>query len=51
VQERFPTKLVTKVKPNINLVEIHPSINKRHPVDGALVGVISLWLISTCFNL
>jgi len=32
--------MVTKVKPYINSVEVHPqqSSNKRHPVDGALVG-------------
>jgi hypothetical protein len=36
--------LVTKVKPNINSVEIHPQLsNKGHPVDGALVGAGSLW--------
>jgi hypothetical protein len=32
----FPTELVTKVKLNINSVEVHP-------VDGALVGAGSLW--------
>jgi len=27
------------VKPNINLVAVHPQVsNKGHPVDGALVG-------------
>jgi hypothetical protein len=32
------------VKPNINSVEVHPQlINKGHPMDGALVGVGSLW--------
>jgi len=36
--------LVAKVKPNINSAEIHPQLgNNRHPVDGALVGVGSLW--------
>jgi hypothetical protein len=36
--------LVTKVKPNINSVEIHPQLsNKGHLVDGALVGAGSLW--------
>jgi hypothetical protein len=40
----FPTVLVTKVKPNINSVEVHPQLsNNRHPVDGALVGAGSLW--------
>ncbi len=36
--------MVTKVKPNINSVEIHPQLsNKGHLVDGALVGAGSLW--------
>jgi hypothetical protein len=27
------------MKPNINLVEVHPKLsNNRHPMDGALVG-------------
>jgi hypothetical protein len=31
--------MVTKVKPNINSVEIHPQLNNNgHPMDGALVG-------------
>jgi len=31
--------MVTKVKPNINSVEVHPQLsNNGHPVDGALVG-------------
>jgi hypothetical protein len=35
----FPTELVTKVKPDINSVKVHPQLsNNRHPVDGALVG-------------
>jgi hypothetical protein len=35
----FLTELVTKVKPNINLVEVHPQLsNNRHPLDGVLVG-------------
>jgi hypothetical protein len=35
----FLTELVTKMKPNFNSVEVHPQLsNKRHPVDGALVG-------------
>jgi hypothetical protein len=38
--------LVTKVKPNINSVEVHPQlINNGHPMDGALVGVGSLWTL------
>jgi hypothetical protein len=36
--------LITKVKPNINSVEVHPQLsNNGHPVDGALVGAGSLW--------
>jgi len=32
------------VKPNINLVEVHPQLsNNGHPVDGVLVGASSLW--------
>ncbi len=39
-----PTELVTKMKPNINSVEVHPKLsNNGHPVDGALVGAGSLW--------
>jgi hypothetical protein len=38
-RDLFPTELVTKVKPNINSVEVHPQLSKNneHPVDGALV--------------
>jgi hypothetical protein len=45
----FPTELVTKVKPNINSVEVHPQLsNNGHPVDGALVGAAgSLWPMPT----
>jgi hypothetical protein len=33
-----PTELVTKVKPSLNSVEVHPQLsNSGHPVDGALV--------------
>jgi hypothetical protein len=41
----FLQKLVTKVKPNINSVEVHPQLskNRMHPVDGAMVGAGSLW--------
>ncbi len=40
----FHTELVTKVKPNINSVELHPQLsNNKHPVDGVLVGAGSLW--------
>jgi hypothetical protein len=32
------------LKPNTNLIEVHPQLsNNKHPVDGALVGVGSLW--------
>jgi hypothetical protein len=42
----FLQKLVTKVKPNINLVEVHPHLsNNRDPVDGALVGAGSLFFL------
>ncbi len=35
----FLPELGTKMKPNINSVEVHPQLsNNRHPVDGALVG-------------
>ncbi len=41
----FPTELVTKVKSNINSLEVHPQLsNNGHPVDGVLVGADSLWL-------
>ncbi len=44
MQNLFPTKLVTKVKPNINSLEVHPKLNNNgHLVDGVLVGVSSLW--------
>jgi hypothetical protein len=41
----FPTELVTKVKLNINWVEVHPQLSKNgRPVDGALVVAgPSLW--------
>jgi len=40
----FPTELVTKVRPNVNSVEVHPQpSNNEHPVDGALVGAGPLW--------
>jgi hypothetical protein len=33
------SKLVTKVKPNINSNEVHPQLsNNGHPMDGALLG-------------
>jgi len=35
--------LFTKVKPNINPVEVHPQLSDNgHPVDGAVVGAGSL---------
>jgi hypothetical protein len=44
IWDLFPTELVTKMKPNINSVELHPQLsNNGHPVDGALVGAGSLW--------
>jgi len=43
IRDLFLTKLVTKVKPNLNSVEVHPQLsNNGHPVDGALVGAGSL---------
>jgi hypothetical protein len=42
IWELFPT--VTKVKPDINSVEVHPQLkNKKHPMDGAPVGAGPLW--------
>jgi hypothetical protein len=36
------------VKPNVNLVEVHPQLRKNgHPVDGARVGAGSLWQVIT----
>jgi hypothetical protein len=41
IWDLFLTKLITKVKPNINLVEVHPQLsNHGHQVDGVLVGVL-----------
>ncbi len=38
----FLRNWLTKVKPNINSVEVHPQVsNNGHPVDGALVSHIS----------
>jgi hypothetical protein len=40
----FLTALVTKVKPNINSVEVHPQLShNRHPVHGAVLGAGSGW--------
>ncbi len=37
-------RMVTKVKPNINPLEVHPQLSHNwHPVDGALVGGGSMW--------
>jgi len=36
------------MKLNINKLEVHPQLsNNDHPVDGALVGVGSMWLSFT----
>jgi hypothetical protein len=36
IWDLFPIELVTKVKPNINSVEVHPQrSNNMHPMDGA----------------
>jgi hypothetical protein len=44
MRDLFPTELVTKVKPNINSVEVHAQLsNKGRLVDGELVGAGSLW--------
>jgi hypothetical protein len=41
--ELFPTAMVTKVKPNITSVEVHPQLsNNGHRMDGMLVGAGSL---------
>jgi hypothetical protein len=38
------TKWASKVKPDINSVEVHPQLSHNgHLVDGALVGAGSLW--------
>jgi hypothetical protein len=44
MRDLLPIELVTKMKPNINSVEVHPQLsNYGHPVDGLLVGAGSLW--------
>jgi hypothetical protein len=44
MRDLFPTELVTKVKPNINSVKVHPQLsNNGHPVDGVLGGAGLLW--------
>jgi hypothetical protein len=36
----FPTELVTKVKPNINSVEVHPQQhNNGHPMENEKIRV------------
>jgi hypothetical protein len=36
--------MITKVKRNINSVEVHPQLsNDGHPLDGALVRAGALW--------
>ncbi len=46
MRDLFPTEVVTKVKSNINSVEVYPQLsNNGHPVDGALVGAGSLRLV------
>jgi hypothetical protein len=40
----FFTEWVTKVKPDVISVKIHPQLSRNgHPMDGALVGAGSLW--------
>ncbi len=39
------------MKPNINSVPVHPQPNNNgHPMDGALVGVGSLWPIGVLIH-
>jgi hypothetical protein len=39
------SNLVTKMKPYINSIEVHPQLsNNKHIVDGTSTGVGSLWL-------
>jgi len=43
MSDLFSRELVSKVKPTINSVEVHPQLsNNGHPVDGVLVGAGSL---------
>jgi len=45
----LPSELVTKMKPNINSVEVHPQLSPNgHPVDGVLVGAGALWPPKFC---
>jgi hypothetical protein len=44
MRDLLPTEFITRVKPNINSVEVHPQLsNIWHPVDGVLVGAGLLW--------
>jgi hypothetical protein len=50
----FCIELVTKVKPNINSVEVHPQpSNNMRLIDGAMVGGCSLWpfLLPSLFDM
>ncbi len=39
------TKLVTKMKPNVNSIQVHPKLsNNIHPMDGVPMSAGSLWL-------
>jgi hypothetical protein len=50
----FPTELVTKVKPNINSVEVHPQLsNNGHPVENEKIRVLKilmLWSLYLTFD-
>ncbi len=47
IYETYFLQLVTKVRPNVNSVEVHPQLSDNgHPVDGALVGAASQWPVS-----
>jgi hypothetical protein len=44
IYETYFLQLVTRVRPNINSVQVHPQLsNNGHVVDGALVGAASQW--------
>jgi len=46
------SKLVTKMKPYTNSIEIHPQLsNNKHLVNGTLMGVGSLWSCPCAFVL
>jgi hypothetical protein len=44
----FPTELVTKVKPNINSVKIHPQLSKNGAFSGWWTGG---WLVNSHRNM